>query len=149
MAHPTRIFKTPEELLKVWNDYKEDLKDRAREWPKIQYVGKDGERMVDYPVLPLTLEGLKRYCWENKIGDINEYFLNRQGYYNDFTTICRAIKDEIREHQITGGMNGFFNPSITQRLNNLKEQTDVTSNSEKIESISVTIVKPSEDGNNE
>jgi hypothetical protein len=149
MAHPTRIFKTPEELLKVWNEYKEDLKDRAREWPKIQYVGKDGERMVDYPVLPLTLEGLKRYCWENKIGDINEYFLNRHGYYNDFTIICRAIKDEIREHQITGGMNGFFNPSITQRLNNLKEQTDVTSNSEKIESISVTIVKPSEDGNNE
>lgn len=145
MAHPTRIFKTPDDLLKVWNDYKDDLKDRAREWPKVQYVGKDGERVVDYPVLPLTLEGLKRYCWENKIGDINEYFLNREGYYNDFTTICRAIKDEIREHQITGGMNGFFNPSITQRLNNLKEQTDVTSNSEKIDSISVTIVKPNED----
>jgi hypothetical protein len=145
MAHPTRIFKTPDDLLKVWNDYKDDLKYRNKEWEKIQYVGKEGEQRIDYPKLPYTFEGFKVYCWDNEIGTVEHYFTNKEGYYDEFGSICSRIKTEIRQDQITGGMLGFYNPSITQRLNNLKEQTDVTSNSEKIESISVTIVKTNED----
>lgn len=125
--HPTRIFKTPEELEKVWNDYKEDLKEKGKQWEKIQYVGKDGYRVTDYPKLPLTFEGLKRYCFDNKIGTIDHYFNNSEGYYDDFCIICSHIKNEIREDQVTGGMMGFYNPSITQRLNNLKEQTETSS----------------------
>ena len=127
MAHPTRIFKTPEELEAVWNRYKEDLKQKAKQWEKIQYVGKDGYKVTDYPKLPLTLEGLKRFCFDEKIGCIEQYFVNKDGLYNDFVSICSRIKTEIREDQITGGMMGFYNPSITQRLNNLKEQTENTS----------------------
>ena len=126
--HPTRIFKTPDDLLKVWLEYKDDLKTKAKEWEKIQYVGKDGERVTDIVKIPLTLEGLKRYCWDNEMGDISSYFDNKLNYYNDFITICSRIRNEIRENQITGGMNGFFNPSITQRLNGLKESTDTTIN---------------------
>lgn len=122
--HPTRIFKTPEELKDVWDKYKADLIERATAWPKVQYVGKDGERVVDYPILPLTFEGLKRYCWDKKIGDIEHYFWNKDSLYTDFVGICAHIKNEIREHQITGGMNGFFNPSITQRLNGLTEKQE-------------------------
>lgn len=124
MAHPTRIFKEPKDLLKAWKEYKYDLKEKEKEWQKIQYVGKDGDRKTDPVKLPLTLEGFKRYCWDNQIGDINEYFLNREGYYDDFTTICSRVKNEIRENQIIGGMNGFFNPSITQRLNNLVDKQE-------------------------
>lgn len=126
MAHPTRIFKTPEELEKVWNEYKENLKEKSKQWEKIQYVGKDGYKVTDYPKLPLTLEGLKRYCFDEKIGCIEQYFVNQDKLYNDFISICSRIKTEIREDQITGGMMGFYNPSITQRLNNLKEQTENT-----------------------
>ena len=61
MAHPTRIFKTDKELEKVWTRYKENLKEKAKQWEKIQYVGKDGYKVTDYPKLPLTLEGLKRF----------------------------------------------------------------------------------------
>jgi hypothetical protein len=129
--HPTRIFKTPEDLLNTWKKYKEDLKNKSKEWPKIQYVGKDGKRKVDYPVLPLTLEGLYRYCWENKIGTIEQYFTNHNGYYDEFVSICARIKQEIREQQITGGMIGFYNPSITQRLNGLVEKTESKINVEQ------------------
>jgi hypothetical protein len=125
MAHPTRIFKTPDDLLKVWNDYKEDLKDRNREWEKVQYVGKEGERMVDYPKIPYTFEGLKVYCWDNNIGCIEQYFLNKDDLYNDFVGICSRIKTEIRKDQIEGGMLGFYNPSITQRLNGLAEKKEL------------------------
>ena len=44
--------------------------------------------------------------------------------------------------QIEGGMVGQYNPSITQRLNNLTERVDATTNGEKIDSIKVTIVTP-------
>lgn len=122
--HPTRIFKSPNELLTTWNEYKAELKEKSKEWPKVQYVGKDGTRKEDYPVLPVTLEGLFRYCWENNIGTIEQYFTNKDGYYEDFVSICSRIKTEIREQQITGGMIGAYNPSITQRLNGLVEKTE-------------------------
>jgi hypothetical protein len=122
--HPTRIFKTPEELLKVWNDYKKDIQEQEAKWVKVQYVGKDGDRVTDPVKIPYTLEGLKRYCWDKEIGDISSYFTNDRQLYNDFTIICSRIKNEIREHQIIGGMNGFFNPSITQRLNGLTDKTE-------------------------
>jgi len=124
--HPTRIFKGPEELETAWLAYKAKLKEDARNWPKVQYVGKDGKRVEDYPVLPLTMEGFRVYCYENH-GVIKHYFDNTDNYYDDFCLICTRIKDEIRDHQITGGLLGQFNPSITQRLNNLveKTQTDI------------------------
>lgn len=128
--HPTRIFETPEDLEKVWLAYKEDLKLKENEWIKVQYVGKDGERVYDPVKIPYTFEGLKRYCWDNKIGCIEQYFTNQDGDYNDFLGICSRVKNEIREHQITGGMNGFFNASITQRLNGLIDKSEVNDNRE-------------------
>jgi hypothetical protein len=80
-----------------------------------------------FPILPLTLEGLKRYCHDEGIGEIGQYFDNKDQLYEDFVVICSRIRNEIREQQIMGGMSGFFNPSITQRLNGLvdKKETEL------------------------
>jgi hypothetical protein len=78
--------------------------------------------MTDAQKVPLTLEGFYIFCRKH-YGDIKAYFVNADEVYKDFSTICHAIKDEIRNDQITGGLLGFYNPSITQRLNNLKEAT--------------------------
>jgi len=118
--HPTRIFKTEDELQNAWDNYKANLKVQAKGWAKVQYVGKAGNRVEDYPVLPLTLDGFEVYCIDN-YGVIGQYFDNKDKYYNDFVAICSRIKKEIRNHQITGGLLGVFNPSITQRLNGLTE----------------------------
>lgn len=138
--HPTRIFENEEKLLQAWNSYKEGLKEQAMQWPKIQYVGKDGTRVTDYPIVPYTLEGFKRYCRENH-GDVSNYFDNSGELYNDFKAICSRIREEIREQQIIGGMLGFYNPSITQRLNNLTEKQDVTSQGQAITNVKVEIIK--------
>lgn len=130
--HPTRIFREPEEMEKAWIGYKERLKTESKNWPKIQYVGKDGDRREDYPILPYTLEGFKRFCRETNIGEISEYFNSRE-YYINFANICSRIREEIREQQITGGMLGFYNPSITQRLNGLVEKTDNKNENTNIE----------------
>lgn len=125
MPHPTRIFNTPEELLEAWKGYKENLTEQNKEWLQIQYVGRNGERKADPMKVPMTLEGFKRYCRENH-GEVHNYFVNSDELYNDFNTICRAIREEIRECQIVGGLLGVYNPSITQRLNGLTDKQDIS-----------------------
>ena len=125
--HPTRIFANPEDLGKAFKEYKEDLREQSYEWKKVQYVGKDGDRVEEPTKVPMTLEGFKRYCREN-YGDVSNYFDNSGDLYIDFKVICSHIREEIRENQITGGLLGFFNPSITQRLNGLVEKVDNTVN---------------------
>tara|TARA_R110000782_G_scaffold259125_1_gene349358 strand:- start:382 stop:819 length:438 start_codon:yes stop_codon:yes gene_type:complete len=122
--HPTRIFKTPEELEQAWENYKENVKTQEGQWEKVQYVGKDGARVTDGVKVPYTMAGFEVYCYKN-YGSVHHYFDNKLELYNDFGTICRAIRTEIREHQIIGGMNGFFNPSITQRLNGLTDKKEI------------------------
>ena len=121
--HPTRIFKHPDQLQNAWNLFKEDLKLQSNQWLKVQYVGKDGDRVSEPQKVPYTFEGFKRYC-RNNYGEVEQYFTNQDKLYNEFIGICRAIKEEIRENQIVGGLLGFHNPSITQRLNNLVEKTE-------------------------
>jgi hypothetical protein len=118
--HPTRIFKNPEQLYKAFESYKKDVEKQSKEWLKIQYVGKDGAKKQDGQKVPYTMEGFERYCYNNH-GCVHHYFDNKEGYYDDFGTICSRIKKEIRENQIVGGMLGFYNPSITQRLNSLAD----------------------------
>ena len=144
--HPTRIFKSPQELELAFTAYKEDIIVQSEQWLKIQYVGKEGQRMTDALKIPYTMEGFEVFCYEN-YGCVEQYFKNKDGYYNDFVPICSHIKKVIRSNQITGGMLGIYNPSITQRLNNLKEETDITSGGDKITSndIKIEIIKPNND----
>jgi hypothetical protein len=44
--------------------------------------------------------------------------------YNEYQPICSRIKEQIRQDQIEGGMVGQYNPSITQRLNNLTDKQE-------------------------
>lgn len=122
--HPTRIFKHPDELKKAFEGYKAHLEIEAEKWLKVQYVGKDGDRVTDKYKLPYTLEGFKRYCRDNH-GDAHPYFINKDGLYLEFVPICLDIREEIRENQITGGLLNIYNPSITQRLNGLTEKSEV------------------------
>lgn len=124
--HPTRIFKKPYELEQAWTLYKESLKEEALEWVKVSYVGKEAQRMEDPFKLPYTMEGFEVFCYKN-YGCVNQYFDNKQGYYDEFVTICSHIKREIRSNQITGGLLGIYNQSITQRLNGLveKQETEI------------------------
>lgn len=122
--HPKRIFKEPNDLLNAFEEYKKYIQEQSKEWLKIQYVGKDGERVADPLKIPLTMEGFEVFCYK-KYGCVEQYFRNKDGFYIDFVGICSHIRNEIRENQIIGGMLGVFNPSITQRLNGLTEKQEV------------------------
>jgi hypothetical protein len=73
------------------------------------------------------MQGFEVFCRKKEvINDLGDYFSNKDGRYADFTTICANIKQEIQDDQIGGGMAGIYNPSITQRLNNLTDKVEQT-----------------------
>lgn len=124
--HPTRIFRSAEEMEIAFDLYKENLVEQGKEWMNVQYVGKNANRVSDPMKVPMTIEGFKRFCRSN-YGEVEQYLSNQDGLYNDFIGICSRIKEEIRENQIVGGLLGVYNPSITQRLNGLTDKQEIKS----------------------
>jgi len=136
-----KFIETPEKLMQIFEEYKAyTLANPRTKWVLSQ---KTAEMVAEPLRIPLTNEGFEIFCYNN-YSDVHHYMDNTDGRYSAYRTVCSHIKKEIRNDQITGGMVGQFNPSITQRLNALKEHTDVTSDNEKINAITVTIVKPTE-----
>jgi hypothetical protein len=116
-----KYIETPEQLYELFELYQKEVKENPRK--KHVFVGKDGSSENERLERPLTMEGFRVFCFKNQ-GCIKHYFDNTDNRYNEYSTICSHIKDLIRQDQIEGGMVGQYNPSITQRLNGLKEQTE-------------------------
>jgi hypothetical protein len=75
--------------------------------------------------VPLTMVGFYNFC-RREIGCVADYFKNLSGAYGEFSPICHAIREEIEQDQIEGGMVNIYNPSITQRLNGLTDKREDT-----------------------
>ena len=125
MARPkgTKYIETPEKMWELFEDYRKEVKDNPRF--VYDHVGRDGTEVQKKLERPLTIEGFRNYARKHK-GCVNDYFANTDNRYSDYTTICRAITEEIRQDQIEGGMVGQYNPSITQRLNGLTDKQEHT-----------------------
>lgn len=121
MAGHPRNFETPEDLWKEFCAYAEDTKKKPR--IKYQFVGRDGDRVEEPLERPLTMEGFENWCYD-RVGVVEQYFKNQGDLYEQYIPICSRIRKAIRQDQIEGGMVGQYNASITQRLNNLKEQIE-------------------------
>ncbi len=118
-----RNLNSPEQLYELFIRYKQDVKANPR--IKSVFGGKEFEERAEPLERPLTMEGFEVFCWD-EVGQVEQYFKNIEKRYEEFIPICSRIRKEIREDQITGGMVGQYNASITQRLNNLKEQIEQT-----------------------
>jgi hypothetical protein len=121
-----KYIETPEKMWEYFEEYRTNVKSNPRFKNELDKFG----NIVPIPLeRPLTLEGFECYLNENGImSHLSDYFANTDNRYSDYTTICSRVKRAIKDDQITGGMVGQYNASITQRLNNLVEkvQNDVT-----------------------
>lgn len=124
------------ELFLQWKEYIE-----TNPIKKQVFVGKDGRHDYELIPRPYTLEGFLNFA-EEKVCNVHQYFENRDNRYSTYVDICTRIKRVIRQNQIENGLAGLYNPSITQRLNNLTEKTDVTTNGEAINEIKISIIRP-------
>jgi hypothetical protein len=120
-----KYIETPEKLLEYFEEYKKETKSNPIQVQ--DYVGKDAEMVYRTKERPLTIDGFEVWLFKKAIiGDLSHYFANTNGKYDEFLTICSYIRKEVRSDQIEGGMAGIYNPSITQRLNNLVERQENT-----------------------
>jgi hypothetical protein len=131
--HPTRIFKSPEELKQAWDEYKSERDSEAKKWAKIQYVGKDGFRVEDYPPMPYDLDGFVAW-YSNKYGKtIHQYFERTNEYEPEFLGIVTHIKNERNNNIKTGTLLGFFNSSMGNRIVGLADKTENKNENTNIE----------------
>lgn len=118
-----RAFEQPDELYEYFTDYKKATKNNP--FLVHDYAGKDTQDVYREKERPLTMEGFEVYLFQKGIiHDLKDYFANTNNKYEQFSPICSIILKEIRSDQISGGMAGVYNASITQRLNGLVEKTE-------------------------
>jgi hypothetical protein len=138
MRGKPKNIKSPEKMWEHFQNYVQEAKSNpitVRDW-----VGGMAKEVVREKERPLTMEGFSIYCFAEGITkNIHDYFGNKNKAYADYSDICTRIKEVIREDQIAGGMAGIYNPSITQRLNGLKENVE-TNNSHKVESLTIEVI---------
>lgn len=78
---------------------------------------------------PYTKQGLFFY-----LECSNDWLRNfRKTCDNNFLQVIEAIEQTIENQQVAHAMVGVFNANLVARLNGIKEQTDVTVNTVKID----------------
>ena len=124
-----KYIESPEKMWELFLEYQEDTKSNPKK--KNDFAGKDADEVIKKLERPLTMEGFENYVADQDIIDnMGQYFANTEGRYIIYQTICSRIRRSIRQDQIEGGMVGIYNPSITQRLNGLKESIEESGSKE-------------------
>ena len=120
-----KYISSPEKMRELFDAYTKVTKDNPI--TKNDFKGKDAKEVKYKLERPLTMCGFENYVYKQGLNtQLNHYFSNEDSRYESYISICSHIRAEIREDQISGGMAGIYNPSITQRLNNLVDKTENT-----------------------
>jgi len=122
-----KYIETPEKMYELFQAYKKEVKDNPR--TVNVFGGKDFDKRDNELERPLSMAGFDVFVMNQegvRSKGVDQYFNNVDEAYNEYLSICSRIKKEIRADQVEGGMVGQYNPSITQRLNNLTEKVEQT-----------------------
>ena len=125
------IFSTPEILESACEEYFKAT-DERNDWDGQNWVGKDGEEVVVKKKVPYSLKGLCVF-----LGVSSHYFseFKKSETFKsnkDFLEVYTRVEDIIQTQQIDGSMMGYYNASLTARLNGLVDKTDMTSGGEPL-----------------
>lgn len=124
MAGRPKAIETPEELLKLFQDFKKWVEVNPYKWH--DFVGKDAEEVWKERQRPLTWIGFEGYlAREGHLVHLGHYEQNTGGAYDDFLPIIRVIKRECSADIIEGAMSGVFNQNIAARLEGLADKKEV------------------------
>lgn len=130
------IFTDPEILRKSIQEYFEITNERT-DWYGQNWVGKDGDEVIVKKKVPFSLKGL--YVFLGVSSHYFSEFKKSQTFLAnpEFLEVYTWAEDVIQTQQVDGGMLGYYNASLTARLNGLTEKQDVNLNGE----IKTSVVK--------
>lgn len=139
-----KYIESPERMWELFTEYRQHVKNNP--FVVVDWVGAKAVEVEREKEKPLTMEGFELYLFEQDIIDgVDQYFSNFEGRYIDYLAICSRIRKAIREDQISGGMAGLYNPSITQRLNGLVDKVQEDGTKE----VTIKVKYERKDGNTE
>jgi hypothetical protein len=126
MANPPikkKYIETPEKLWELFLEYVKH--ERENPMFKIEYVGKDGERVATPLETPITFEGFECYLADKGvINDLGDYSKNDDGRYESYAPIITRIRQNCYVHNYKGAAVGLFNANLVARKLGIKDSTE-------------------------
>lgn len=116
-------IETPEEL---WDLFKQYVAHES-ESPlyKIEYVGKDGNKVQTALQVPITFEGFECYLADRQIiNDLGDYSCNKDKRYTEYTTIITRIRKNCFVQNFKGASVGLFNANLIAKKLGLIDKTE-------------------------
>ena len=109
-----KYIESPE---KLWELFKEYVKhEQSNPMKRIEYVGKDGNKVETPLETPITFEGFECYLSDKGIiEDLGHYSANTDKSYDSYRTIITRIRNNCFVHNFKGAAVGLFNANLIAR----------------------------------
>lgn len=109
-----KAIESPDVLWQHACDYFQKCDDNP--WVRVDFKGKDIEKVEIPTAVPYTWDGLDDHLFENNvIAKLEDYKANKEGNYKDFSDIITRIGKIIRDRKMTGAIVGVYNSNIIAR----------------------------------
>ncbi len=119
-----KYIESPEKLWEYFTDYVQHEKDNPM--LKVEYVGKDGERVLTPLQVPITFEGFE--CWladKDIITHLGDYSSNRDGAYESYSPIIIRIRNNCFAQNFKGAAVNLFNANLIAKKLGLVDKKEV------------------------
>lgn len=125
-----KYIETPDRLWELFCQYVKHERDNPMR--KVEYVGRNGDKMLTPLETPITFEGFECYLSDNDyIHGLNDYRANTDGRYSEYANIITRIQSNCFVHNFKGAAVGLFNPNLIARKLGIAENTNSTVNIEQ------------------
>jgi hypothetical protein len=124
-----KYIETPEKLWELFTEFVEHEKNNPMH--KVEYVGKDGERVNTELQVPIIFEAFE--CWladKGIISDLGHYAANTNGAYDEYCTIITRIRNNCFAQNFKGASVGLFNSNLIARKLGLSDKQEINDNRE-------------------
>lgn len=118
-------LENPRALYKWYCKYMQDINNHAihvKDW-----VGKDAKAIYKQHFRPPTWKGFEAFLFRNGVlTNLDEYRANKNGSYDDFSDICRALENDLFDIKFTGAALNLWDSRIIAKELHLAEAVEVT-----------------------
>jgi hypothetical protein len=118
-----RNMKKPEELLKIWDEYKSFIDANYDTEQVVTPKGDIVNRKIKKPYLKV---GFEAYVFRKYKFSIKDYLSNK---YEEYSDVVTCIRNEWEEDQVSGTITGKYKaPNLVARLNGLVDKQEIEQN---------------------
>lgn len=125
MEYKPKLIENPKTMWSLFQAYVKH--ETGNPMNKVDYVGRDGNKVITPLATPITFEGFECYLSDKDyIHGLGQYSANRDDAYTEFVPIIARIRTNCFVNNFKGASVGLFNPNLIARKLGLSEHTDNT-----------------------